>query len=94
MISGASRGIGRAIARKALADGHRLSLGLRDLNALKGSVLDPEVAGKHRVMLHSYFAEDSLGAQSWVDATVDYSGSFDSLICSAGIFSRVSVLFS
>ncbi|QNI53262.1 short-chain dehydrogenase/reductase family [Synechococcus sp. BIOS-E4-1] len=94
MISGASRGIGRAIARKALADGHRLSLGLRDLNSLKGSVLDPEVAGKHRVMLHSYSAEDSLGAQSWVDATVDYFGSFDSLICSAGIFSRVSVLFS
>ena len=94
IISGASRGIGQAIAKKALADGHRLSLGLRDLNSVKGSVLDPEVTGKHRIMLHSYSAEDSLGAQGWVDATVDYFGSFDSLICSAGIFSRVSVLFA
>ena len=62
IISGASRGIGQAIAKKALADGHRLSLGLRDLNSVKGSVLDPEVTGKHRIMLHSYSAEDSLGA--------------------------------
>ena len=31
IISGASRGIGQAIAKKALTDGHRLSLGLRDL---------------------------------------------------------------
>jgi NAD(P)-dependent dehydrogenase (short-subunit alcohol dehydrogenase family) len=30
LISGASRGIGRAIAERALAEGHRLSLGVRD----------------------------------------------------------------
>ena len=30
LISGASRGIGRAIAHRLLAGGHRLSLGMRD----------------------------------------------------------------
>ena len=94
LISGASRGIGQAIAKKALADGHRLSLGLRDLSSVKGSALDPEVTGQHRVMLHPYSAEDFLSAQAWVNATVDYFGSFDGLICSAGVFSRVSVLFA
>ena len=94
IISGASRGIGQAIAKKALAEGHRLSLGLRNLSSVKGSVLDPEVTGKHRVMLHPYSAEDSLAAQAWVDATVDCFGSFDSLICSAGMFSKVPVLFA
>ena len=29
VITGASRGIGRAIAERLLRDGHRLSLGLR-----------------------------------------------------------------
>ena len=93
MITGASRGIGQAIAKKALADGHRLSLGLRDLNAVKGSALDPEVSGNHRVMLHPYCAEESQNVQRWVDATANHFGSVDSLICSAGIFSKVPVLF-
>ena len=94
IISGASRGIGQAIARKALTEGHRLSLGLRDLESVKGSVLDPEVSGKHRVMLHPYCAEQSHEVQSWVDATINNFGSFDGLICSAGMFSKVPVLFA
>ena len=41
LISGASRGIGRAIAQRALQDGHRVSLGLRQTHGLLGSRLDP-----------------------------------------------------
>ena len=93
LISGASRGIGRAVAERALADGHRLSLGLRDLAALKQTPLDPDRAGSERVMLYPYSAEDPAAAQAWVKATNQHFGGFDSVIHSAGIFSRVPLLF-
>ena len=93
LISGASRGIGRAVAERALADGHRLSLGLRDLEALKRSALDPDLAGSDRVLLCPYAAEDPAAAQAWVEATNEHFGGFDSVIHSAGIFSRVPLLF-
>ena len=93
LISGASRGIGRAVAERALAEGHRLSLGLRDLEALKRSALDPDLAGSDRVLLCPYAAEDPAAAQAWVEATNEHFGGFDSVIHSAGIFSRVPLLF-
>ena len=93
LISGASRGIGRAVAERALADGHRLSLGLRDLEALKRTALDPDLAGSDRVLLCPYAAEDPAAAQAWVEATNEHFGGFDSVIHSAGIFSRVPLLF-
>ena len=93
LISGASRGIGRAVAERALADGHRLSLGLRDLEALKRTALDPDLAGSDRVLLCPYAAEDPAAAQAWVEATNNHFGCFDSVIHSAGIFSRVPLLF-
>ena len=93
LISGASRGIGRAVAERALADGHRLSLGLRDLEALKRTALDPDLAGSDRVLLCPYVAEDPAAAQAWVDSTIEHFGGFDSVIHSAGIFSRVPLLF-
>ena len=93
LISGASRGIGRAVAERALADGHRLSLGLRDLEALKRTALDPDLAGSDRVLLCPYSAEDPAAAQAWVEATNEHFGGFDSVIHSAGIFSRVPLLF-
>ena len=93
LISGASRGIGRAVAERALADGHRLSLGLRDLEALKQTPLDPALAGRDKVLLCPYAAEDPAAAQAWVEATSNYFGGFDSVIHNAGIFSRVPLLF-
>ena len=35
LISGASKGIGRCIAEKAIRDGHNISIGLRDFNDIK-----------------------------------------------------------
>ena len=93
LISGASRGIGRAVAERALAEGHRLSLGLRDLETLKQTPLDPALAGSEKVLLHPYAADDPAAAQAWVEATVNHFGGFDSVIHSAGIFSRVPLLF-
>ena len=41
LISGASRGIGFNIAHKELKEGNRISVGIRDLESLKGSAIDP-----------------------------------------------------
>ena len=40
LISGASRGIGRAIAFKLLKEGHSISLGIREKEDLKNTHLD------------------------------------------------------
>ena len=93
LISGASRGICRAVAERALADGHRLSLGLRDLEMLKQTPLDPALAGSDRVLLYPYAAEDPAAATAWVEGSINHFGGFDSVIHSAGIFSRVPLLF-
>ena len=94
LISGASRGIGRAIAEQMLADGHRLSLGLRNPDALVGSSLDPTIAGSVRVFIHPYQTGESDAAETWVSASLEHFGSFDSLIHCAGVFQRTPLLFS
>jgi len=91
LVSGASRGIGRAIAERLLADGHRLSLGLRDPGALSGTALDP---GQPGVLTHPYDAADPASAAAWVQASVDHFGGFDSLIHCAGILTRTPLLFA
>ncbi|MFZ9317583.1 MAG: SDR family NAD(P)-dependent oxidoreductase [Vulcanococcus sp.] len=88
LISGASRGIGRAMAERLLAEGHQLSLGVRDPSSLRGTALDhPEV------MLQAYSAEDPAAAETWVQRSIERFGSFDSVIHCAGVFSRIPLLF-
>jgi NAD(P)-dependent dehydrogenase (short-subunit alcohol dehydrogenase family) len=88
LISGASRGIGLAIAERLLADGHRLSLGVRNPAALQGTALDHP-----HVLLQPYNAEDPAAAEAWVAASVSHFGAIDSVVHSAGVFSRVPLLF-
>ena len=99
LISGASRGIGRAIAERLLADGHQLSLGLRNPAALIGSGLDPAIAGRDRsgrprVLLHPYDATDPNAADAWVEHSIQQFGRFDSVVHCAGVFSRAPLLFA
>ena len=44
LISGANRGIGQKIAHKELKEGNRISVGIRDLESLKGSAWSPKLA--------------------------------------------------
>src|SRR5579872_6728164 len=76
MISGASRGIGAAIARRLYDDGYTLSLGMRQ----------PQQRDDARVLIARYEAEDAASAQAWVAATMARFGRIDALINNAGIF--------
>ena len=89
LITGASRGIGQSIAKRLLRDGHRLSLGLRDPEALLGS--DPD---GDRVVRHLYDARDPASADAWVEATLKTWGQVDALIHCAGILRRTPLLFA
>jgi NADP-dependent 3-hydroxy acid dehydrogenase YdfG len=86
MISGASRGIGRAIARELKQAGLALSLGIRR----PGNFSDP-LAADGDVLLHPYEAHDRTAAASWVDATVARFGRIDVLVNNAGISRLVSL---
>ena len=85
MLSGANRGIGAKIAARLAADGYRLSLGARRLDALAESAPD---IGPDRIMLNHHEATDLDSAHRWVEATVDRFGGIDVLINCAGIVDR------
>ena len=50
LISGANRGIGLNIAHKELKEGNRISVGIRDLESLKGSAIDPKNGQKGKLL--------------------------------------------
>jgi NAD(P)-dependent dehydrogenase (short-subunit alcohol dehydrogenase family) len=80
MISGASRGIGLAIARELTQAGLALSLGVRR----PGEFRDP-LAGDGEVLVHPYDAHERDAATAWVDATIARFGRIDVLVNNAGI---------
>jgi NAD(P)-dependent dehydrogenase (short-subunit alcohol dehydrogenase family) len=79
MLSGASRGVGAAIARRLLDEGWHLSLGLRDPAAAA------QFAADDRILARAYDARDPLSAPAWVSATLEHFGRLDALINNAAI---------
>lgn len=88
MLSGANRGIGASIAERLAADGYRLSLGARRLDALAESAPD---IGSDRMLLNYHEATEEDSARRWVDATVDRFGGVDVLVNCAGIVDRTGL---
>lgn len=86
MISGASRGIGLAIARELKQSGFALSLGIRT----PGRFYDP-LATESDVLVYPYDASDRHAAMPWVKATMTRFGRIDVLVNNAGISRFVSL---
>lgn len=85
MISGASRGIGAAIANRLLADGYSLSLGVRDPTATRRRF------GADAVQVERFDAHDPATVTGWVDATIARHGRIDGLINNAGILRMLTL---
>jgi len=88
MISGANRGIGRAVAQCLLDKGYSLSLGARSPSGLAEGFEGPE----DRLIAEAYEAEDPEAPARWVQATLQRYGRIDALVNNAGIY-RATTLF-
>jgi NADP-dependent 3-hydroxy acid dehydrogenase YdfG len=88
MISGANRGIGRAIAETLYARGYRLSLGARDPASLAQVTAGWDVGRFHN---DRYVAADRASHESWVAATVARFGRIDVLVNNAGTSRRITI---
>jgi len=82
MISGANRGLGNAIARRLYSDGYNVSVGGRDVEALRRSM---EGCEDSRVLCHRYDAAEPGTDATWLNATVERFGSLSGLVNNAGI---------
>lgn len=88
MISGASRGIGMAIAKTLHAKGYIVSAGARDVEALQAA-LSP-LAGD-RLICARYDAVDRNSHSDWLAATIERFGRLDALINNAGTSNSFSI---
>ena len=87
MVSGASRGLGEAIARRLLDDGYRVSLGVRDVAATKKKFAD---IADDRILVEHFDAMDAPTAESWLNATLARFGELHALVNNAGIWRQVN----
>lgn len=86
MVSGASRGIGEAIAQRLLDDGYRLSLGVRDVAGTRKTCAEDE----SRLLIGHFDALEPATAKKWVGETLDRFGAIDALVNNAGIWKQVN----
>lgn len=83
MVSGAARGIGRAVAERLLAAGYAVSAGVRD-----PSRMPP----RDRLSVHRFDAAMAGSADAWVAATIACHGRIDAVVNAAGINPRATML--
>lgn len=88
LVSGANRGIGRAIAEALYGAGYSLSLGARDPNSFEAMTAD---WAADRYLTARYDAQDQQTHRDWVAATADRFGRIDGLVNNAGLAVRVTV---
>lgn len=82
MVSGAARGIGRAVVERLLETGWSVSAGVRDKRGL---------AASDSLFLHHYDAENPDGGKAWVDATLARFGALHALVNAAGINTKATL---
>jgi len=88
MISGASRGIGRAIAECLYDKGYAVSLGMRDPRGAAGGWATGDAS---RLFCHAFDAEDRTSFAPWLEATLARFGRLDGLVNNVGISNRFCI---
>jgi 3-oxoacyl-[acyl-carrier protein] reductase len=83
MITGASRGLGRAMATALAAEGVRVSLCARGAETLDAAVAELKGAG-HQVMAEAADINDAVAMQRWTANTIKVFGGVDILVNNAG----------
>jgi NAD(P)-dependent dehydrogenase (short-subunit alcohol dehydrogenase family) len=83
MVSGAARGIGRAVTERLLAAGYIVSAGVRDPSRM---AVHPALTA------HRFEAAEPGSAESWVAATMARHGRIDALVNAAGINPKARML--
>ena len=81
LVSGANRGIGRAIAICLHNKGYTISAGARDVDALREALAH---VGDERLLLARYDASDRQTQDQWVEKTLERFGRIDALVNNAG----------
>ncbi len=94
LITGASRGIGKAIAIRLLKEGNSLSLGVRNKEDLINTPLDPNLNNPETFMVHKYDATDKASSKQWIKKTVKVFKNIDTIIHCAGILKRTKLIFN
>ena len=87
LISGASSGIGLAIAKFLLEEGYILSLGVRNIEKTKNLF---SKCKSQNYIIEKYEATDLKTIDNWVENTINRFGKIDGLINNAGILKIVS----
>ena len=87
MISGASRGIGAAIAKHLVAEGYQLSLGVRSPEKVT-ELLDKKY--QERFTVSRFEATDHETSIRWIEETNRSFGRIDGLVNNAGILREVN----
>ena len=93
LISGANSGIGLQIAHKELQEGNQISIGIRDTESIKGTILDPQKWQDGQLVVNKYDASDINTAKEWIRNSQNKFGSFDTLINCSGVLSRVPFIY-
>src|SRR6516225_5982248 len=91
MLTGASRGLGRAMAQALAAEGVRLSICARGAEALEQAAAHFRDAGAD-VLAQAADVCDSVAMQAWTAATVRQFGGVDVLVNNAG-GARIGTLY-
>lgn len=85
LISGASRGIGAAVAERLLADGWAVSLGVRATGRPDWMAGLSEATLAERVQLQPYDATNAAADDRWAAAALARFGRIDAVVANAGI---------
>ncbi len=89
LVSGANRGIGKAISERLHGAGCLLSLGVRHSTNLQQEIEGTIDAGQ--VLVHPYEARAPEGAENWAAATMQRFGRIDALVNNAAVFHQFRV---